>query len=77
MVQLAKLIISQIWVLYSKLPTPTSKAAREQIHLKREVVRLKRELGQVSAQDNFSKWAKLQRQHDKAMTDFTKTGMLS
>lgn len=37
-------------------------------------MRLKRELGQVSPQDNFAKWAKLQRQHDKAMEQYQKLG---
>jgi hypothetical protein len=37
-------------------------------------VRLKRELGKVSAQDQFSTWAKLQRQHDKALSEFQKIG---
>jgi tail-anchored protein insertion receptor len=69
------LTLRQLWILYSKLPTPTSKAAREQIRLKREVVRLKRELNGVSAQDDFARWAKLRRQHDKVMGDFEKTGM--
>ncbi|RYF46591.1 MAG: hypothetical protein EOO38_13820 [Cytophagaceae bacterium] len=38
-------------------------------------MQLKRELGNTSPQDNFSKWAKLDRQHNKAMADFQKIGM--
>jgi hypothetical protein len=38
------------------------------------VVRLKRELQATSAQDQFAKWAKVQRQHDKAMADYDKKG---
>jgi hypothetical protein len=38
-------------------------------------VQLKRELGNTSPQDNFSKWAKLDRQHNKAVADFQKIGM--
>jgi tail-anchored protein insertion receptor len=38
-------------------------------------VQLKRELGTTSAQDNFSKWAKLDRQHNKAMAEYQKLGM--
>jgi hypothetical protein len=45
--------------------------------LKKEVIRLKRELKAVSAQDDFAKWAKLDRQHGKAMADFQKLGMYS
>ena len=42
--------------------------------LQREVVRLKRELGAVSAQDDFARWAKLQRQHDKVLNEYQKIG---
>ena len=37
---------------------------------------MKRELGKVSAQDDFARWAKLQRQHDKAMAEFQKIGTI-
>ena len=39
----------------------------EQVRLRRDVVSLKREMAAISAQDEFSKWAKLRRQHDKAL----------
>ncbi|KAF2185642.1 hypothetical protein K469DRAFT_750351 [Zopfia rhizophila CBS 207.26] len=68
----ANTINQLLWILYNKFPTPTSKAANEAPRLKREVVRLKRELNAVSAQDDFAKWAKLRRQHDKAMSEFEK-----
>ncbi|KAF2202448.1 hypothetical protein GQ43DRAFT_369103 [Delitschia confertaspora ATCC 74209] len=68
----ASTINQLLWILYNKLPTPTSKAAQEQPKLKREVLRLKRELAGVSAQDDFARWAKLRRQHDKAMAEFEK-----
>ncbi|KAF2399188.1 hypothetical protein EJ06DRAFT_479082 [Trichodelitschia bisporula] len=68
----AAAINEMLWALYSKFPTLTSKAAQEQIRLRREVVRLKRELGGVSAQDDFARWAKLRRQNDKAMADYEK-----
>ncbi|OJD36037.1 chd5 domain-containing protein [Diplodia corticola] len=61
-----------LWILYNKLPTPTSKAAREHDKLKREVLRLKKEMNGVSAQDDFARWAKLRRAHDKAFADFQK-----
>jgi hypothetical protein len=61
--------------LYNKLPTPTSSSAQKAQKLKKEIVQLKRELGATSAQDNFSKWAKLDRQHNKAMAEFQKIGM--
>ncbi|KAF2108243.1 CHD5-like protein-domain-containing protein [Lophiotrema nucula] len=61
-----------LWILYNKLPTPTSSAAQKAQVLKREVLRLKREMGAVSAQDDFARWAKLRRQHDKALGDYEK-----
>ena len=45
--------------------------------LKKEIVQLKRELGNTSAQDNFGKWAKLDRQHNKAMAEYQKLGKSS
>jgi hypothetical protein len=65
----------QLWLLYNKLPTPTSSSAQKAQKLKKEIVQLKRELGNTSPQDNFSKWAKLDRQHNKAMAEFNKIGM--
>ena len=54
------------WLIFSKLPTEQSKQAGELGDLRREVVRLNREMNATSAQDEFSTWAKLRRQHDKA-----------
>ncbi|KAF1350864.1 CHD5-like protein-domain-containing protein [Delphinella strobiligena] len=62
-----------LWILYNKLPNPTAKDAREATRLKGEVVRLKRELGATSAQDEFSKWAKIRRAHDKAVAEYEKS----
>jgi hypothetical protein len=59
------------------LPTPTSGAAQKCQSLRREIVKLKRELGNTSPQDNFSKWAKLDRQHNKAVAEYQKLGMSS
>lgn len=60
----------QLWTLYTKLPTRTSRAAADQSRLRRDVVRLKRELNGTSSQDEFAKWAKLRRQHDKALGEY-------
>ncbi|EEH08712.1 CHD5 domain-containing protein [Histoplasma capsulatum G186AR] len=56
-----------LWLLYIQLPTGTSQIAREQRHMKREVVQLKHEMSSTSSQDEFAKWAKLRRRHDKAL----------
>ncbi|KAF2491258.1 hypothetical protein BU16DRAFT_435232, partial [Lophium mytilinum] len=61
-----------LWVLYNKLPTPTAAGAKKQTIAKREVIRLKREMAGISAQDDFARWAKVRRQHDKAVADFEK-----
>ncbi|KAF7115220.1 hypothetical protein CNMCM5793_001647 [Aspergillus hiratsukae] len=66
----ATTIDTLLWILYLKLPTSTSKNAREQSRLKREVVQLKRDMNNTSSQDEFAKWAKLRRKHDKIMDEY-------
>jgi len=61
---------SLLWELYSRLPTSISTNVRRQTELRREIVRLKREMNATSSQDEFAKWAKLRRQHDKAVEDY-------
>ncbi|KAL2429893.1 Protein GET1 [Exophiala dermatitidis] len=68
----SKPINDLLWQIYCRLPFQSSHDIQEQIRLRREVVRLKREMNAVSAQDEFSKWAKLRRQHDKAMEEYDK-----
>jgi ferric-dicitrate binding protein FerR (iron transport regulator) len=46
---------------------------RSQDERSREVVRLKREMNATSSQDEFAKWAKLRRQHDKALAQYEET----
>lgn len=38
--------------------------------LKRDVVQLKREMNATSSQDEFAKWAKLRRRHDKTLEEY-------
>ncbi|RAL16520.1 guided entry of tail-anchored proteins factor 1 [Aspergillus homomorphus CBS 101889] len=66
----ASTIDNLLWLLYLRLPTPTSRKFREQNRLKREVVRLKRDMNNTSSQDEFAKWAKLRRRHDKTMEEY-------
>ncbi|KAG2420606.1 hypothetical protein HFD88_000219 [Aspergillus terreus] len=68
----ASTIDGLLWLLYLKLPTSTSKCAQEQTRLKREVVQLKREMNNTSSQDEFAKWAKIRRRHDKMMDEYEK-----
>ena len=66
--------VVQLWQLWSRTPFGASKDFQDQIRLRRDVVRMKRELAAISAQDDFAKWAKLRRQHDKAMEEHDKKG---
>ena len=38
--------------------------------MQREVLQLKREMNSTSSQDEFAKWAKLRRRHDKCMEEY-------
>ncbi|KAK2748730.1 GET complex subunit get1 [Myotisia sp. PD_48] len=66
----AKTIDNLIWLLYLSLPNKTSKAVQEQRVAKAAVLKLKGQMNATSSQDEFAKWAKLRRQHDKAMEDY-------
>ncbi|WEW55546.1 GET complex subunit get1 [Emydomyces testavorans] len=66
----ANTIDSLLWLLYLRLPHQTSQTAKEQRQLKREVMQLKREMNATSSQDEFAKWAKLKRRHDKSMEQY-------
>lgn len=48
----------------------TCTSVTSQAKLRAEVVRLKREMSSTSSQDEFAKWAKLRRQHDKAVAQY-------
>ncbi|CAG8935300.1 unnamed protein product [Penicillium salamii] len=59
-----------LWLLYLRLPTPTSRTARKQQQLKRAVLEQKREMNNTSSQDEFAKWAKARRRHDKTLEEY-------
>lgn len=63
----AKTINEVLWQFSARLPLSSSKDAQDQRQLRNEVLRLKKEMNAISAQDNFAKWAKVRREHDKAM----------
>ncbi|KAI9674362.1 MAG: GET complex subunit get1 [Trizodia sp. TS-e1964] len=60
-------IASLLWTLYTRLPTPTSRATSEFRKLQREYLVVRKDLHATSSQDEFAKWAKLRRQHDKLL----------
>ncbi|CAG9980584.1 unnamed protein product [Clonostachys byssicola] len=57
----------QLWTAINYLPVPTSKAAAEQRKLQADYLKVRSELNATSSQDQFAKWAKLRRQHDKLL----------
>lgn len=67
---------TKLWQLSAKLPLASSKDAKDQMRLRREVLRLKREMNAISAQDDFARWAKIRRQHDKALAEHDKKGRI-
>ncbi|KAI9643374.1 GET complex subunit get1 [Ciborinia camelliae] len=69
----AATINNLLWNLYNMLPTPTSQSAGEQKKLKREFMKVRHEMNSTSSQDEFAKWAKLRRQHDKLYDQLEKS----
>lgn len=63
----------QLWTLINFLPVPTSKAAAEQRKLQAEYLAVRREMNATSSQDEFAKWAKLRRKHDKLLEQLETT----
>ncbi|KAI9728751.1 MAG: GET complex subunit get1 [Chrysothrix sp. TS-e1954] len=57
------------WMLYNKLPTHTAANTSKAKELRQRLVRLKKQVAGVSAQDDFAAWAKLRRQHDKVAAE--------
>ncbi|KAI4104094.1 MAG: hypothetical protein LQ339_003947 [Xanthoria mediterranea] len=59
-----------LWTLYNILPTRTRSAVQDSKTLRAEAVRLRKEMTATSSQDEFAKWAKLRRGHDKAVAKY-------
>ncbi|KAK3626553.1 GET complex subunit get1 [Elasticomyces elasticus] len=68
----AQAVNELLWNLYTRLPTPQSKDTDESSRLRKEVARLHREMKSISAQDDFAKWARVRREHDKAKDKYDK-----
>ncbi|KAL8985777.1 MAG: hypothetical protein Q9177_004343 [Variospora cf. flavescens] len=66
----AQVINDLLWTLYNKLPTSTRDSVLESNKLRAQALLLKRELMATSSQDEFAKWAKLRRQHDKVVAQY-------
>ncbi|RBR26674.1 uncharacterized protein FIESC28_00534 [Fusarium coffeatum] len=63
----------KLWNLVNFLPIPTAKAAGEQRKLQADYLKVRRDLNATSSQDEFARWAKLRRQHDKLLDQLEKT----
>jgi len=61
----AATVNSLLYNLYSVIVSSSSKEAAEQKQLKATFLKIRKELNATSSQDEFAKWAKLRRQHDK------------
>ncbi|OAA73865.1 CHD5 domain containing protein [Cordyceps fumosorosea ARSEF 2679] len=61
-----------IWKIINYLPVPTAKTAAEQRKTQAVYLKVRRELNATSSQDEFAKWAKIRRQHDKLLDQLEK-----
>ncbi|KAL1847361.1 GET complex subunit get1 [Diaporthe australafricana] len=61
-----------LWKLYVATPLGTSKQIRDQRELQQSYMKVRRDLNATSSQDEFAKWAKLRRQHDKMLEELEK-----
>ncbi|KAI0406270.1 CHD5-like protein-domain-containing protein [Xylaria palmicola] len=61
-----------LWNIYLALPTDASRQAAEKNKLQKEYLAIRRDLNATSSQDQFAKWAKLRRQHDKQLEQLEK-----
>lgn len=68
----AATINNLLWNLYISTPLGTSKQIREQRTLQQSYLKVRRDLAATSSQDEFAKWAKLRRQHDKMLEELEK-----
>ncbi|KAK4102654.1 hypothetical protein N658DRAFT_447309 [Parathielavia hyrcaniae] len=68
----ATTINNLIWNAYLSLPTPLAKEVAEQRKKQKEYLAVRLELNATSSQDEFARWAKLRRQHDKLMEELEK-----
>ncbi|KAF5667640.1 putative GET1 [Fusarium heterosporum] len=69
----ATAINNLLWTLINFLPIATAKAASEQRKIQADYLKVRRDLNATSSQDEFAKWAKLRRQHDKLLDQLEKT----
>jgi hypothetical protein len=55
---------------------PTTTSGKDELRLRKEILKVKAEMSATSAQDDFAKWARLRRQFDKLQEEYKKYGKL-
>ncbi|KAK1750028.1 CHD5-like protein-domain-containing protein [Echria macrotheca] len=68
----AATINNLLWRSVIALPLPIASKFTEQRKKQKEYLAVRRELNATSSQDEFAKWAKLRRQHDKLLDELEK-----
>ncbi|KAK3397026.1 CHD5-like protein-domain-containing protein [Sordaria brevicollis] len=68
----AATINNLLWRIALSLPIPLSAEFAEQRKKQKEYLAVRRDLNATSSQDEFAKWARLRRQHDKLLEDLEK-----
>ncbi|KAK4155108.1 CHD5-like protein-domain-containing protein [Chaetomidium leptoderma] len=68
----ATTINNLLWRVYLALPTPLAKELADQRQKQKEYLAVRHDLTGTSSQDEFAKWAKLRRQHDKLLEELEK-----
>ncbi|CAK7274897.1 GET complex subunit get1 [Sporothrix epigloea] len=58
-----------VWHAYNAISPKRTGAVSEQRKLQKEYLALRRDLHATSSQDEFAKWARLRRQHDKKLEE--------
>lgn len=61
------LTVTQLWTIINYLPISTSQTAAQQRKAQTDYLAVRSELNATSSQDEFAKWAKLRRKHDKLL----------
>lgn len=65
-------VLLQLWRIFESLPTRLAKDFSEQRKLQKEYLEVRQKLNTTSSQDEFAKWAKLRRTHDKLLEQLEK-----
>ncbi|KAM0325346.1 hypothetical protein ACHAQA_007331 [Verticillium albo-atrum] len=63
----AATINNLLWTLLSYLPLEASRAATKHRQLQTDYMKIRKEMNGTSSQDEFARWAKLRRNHDKML----------